>query len=263
MDGMAQQRSMKRDAILGRVTVITAIYNAAPTLRRCIESVLAQDHLDTEYILMDGGSTDGSIDILKSYGNRIFWRSERDRGIYDAWNKSLAMATGEWIAFLGADDFYLPGALNAYMQVANMSEAEYISSLVRYVKSSGKSEIIGESWSWPRFQSHMTTAHVGSMHRYSLFEKYGMYDISYRIVGDYELLLRPRDSLCAAFLPQITVEMQAGGTSDSFAALREARIAKTTTGGREVFLSHLDLVIAYAKLTGRRLLARSMSLGTR
>ncbi len=245
-----------RNVVPGRVTVITAVYNAAPTLSRCIESVIAQDYPDVEHILMDGGSTDGSVEILKQYDDHIRWRSERDKGIYDAWNKSLALATGEWIAFLGADDFYLPGAISSYMGLAKKNDVDYISSLVRWVYASGKSKIIGRAWTWPLFQSLMTTAHVGSMHRYTLFQKYGDYDISYRIVGDYELLLRPRGTLRAAFLPQVTAEMLAGGASDSFAALHEAYRAKVNTGERSPALAQLELWVANGKLLIRRLLKK-------
>ena len=256
MGGKTTPSLIGNGIVSGRVTVITAVYNAAQTLVRCIESVLSQDYPQVEFIVMDGGSTDGSIDILRNYEGRIFWKSEPDKGIYDAWNKSLALATGEWIAFLGADDFYLPGAISAYMSLVAKLEVDYISSQVRWIQASGKQKIIGEAWTWPRFQSLMTTAHVGSMHHSSLFRKYGGYDLSFRIVGDYEFLLRPQGALRAAFLPQVTVEMQAGGASDSFAALKEARHAKTTTGRRNTTRARVELWIANFKLSVRYLIAR-------
>ncbi len=256
IDRLLVQEVNKSAGIAGKVTVITAVFNGAATLSRCIESVLTQDYPDFEYIVMDGGSSDGTIDILQSYGDRIVWRSERDSGIYDAWNKALALASGEWIAFIGADDFYLPGAISAYMLIARQQPVEYISSLVRWVQPSGSSSLIGETWAWPRFRTLMTTAHVGSMHNASLFKKYGTYDLSYRIVGDYELLLRPQGQLRTAFLATVTVEMQAGGTSDSFAALVEARRAKVLTGGRNSTIADLEFRIAQGKLWVRRMLAR-------
>ena len=255
-DRLQVPESDRRAATAGRVTIITAVFNGAATLSRCIESVLSQDYPDFEYIVMDGGSTDDSVNVLQSYGDRVLWRSERDSGIYDAWNKALVLATGEWIAFIGADDFYLPGAISSYMLVARQQPAEYISSLVRWAQPSGSCSIIGETWAWPRFQSFMTTAHVGSMHHVSLFNDYGTYDLSYRIVGDYELLLRPQGRLRTAFLAQVTVEMQAGGTSDSFAALVEARRAKVLTGGRNATLADMEFRIAQGKLLVRRMLAR-------
>ncbi len=237
----------------GRVSIITAVYNAAPTLAFCLENVMEQDYPDMEHIVMDGASTDGSVEILKRYEEHILWKSEPDKGIYDAWNKALMLATGEWIAFLGADDILLPGAIRSYMNAAAQSpDAEYISSHVRLLYPSGATKIIGQPWSWPGFQNHMTTAHVASMHRRSLFQTYGQYDTSYRIVGDYEMLLRPGASLKAHFIPVVTAEMRTGGASDSFLSLYEAERAKVMTGGRSRSLARLDLFFAKAKLYMRR-----------
>lgn len=256
VDNFLSAHAPQKPIVSGRVTIITAVFNAEHTLSRCIESVLGQDYHDVEYILMDGGSTDTSLKIISQYNGRITWRSEPDTGIYDAWNKSLALATGEWIAFLGADDFFFPGAITAYMDVGAKGEFDYISSQVRWVQATGSARTIGKAWMWPQFQSLMTTAHVGSMHRYTLFERYGSYDLSYRIVGDYEMLLRPRDRLRAAFMPLVTVEMQAGGASDSYAALAEAKRAKTSTGGRPQLIAIFEWWIASVKLFVRHSLQR-------
>jgi hypothetical protein len=129
---------------------------------------------------------------------------------------------------------------------------EYISSNVRLLYPSGATKIIGQPWSWPSFQNRMTTAHVASMHRRSLFQEYGLYDASYRIVGDYELLLRPGAGLKAHYIPVVTAEMRTGGASDSFSSLHEAERAKVMTGGRSRSLARLDLFIAKAKLYIRR-----------
>ncbi len=93
-------------------------------------------------------------------------------------------------------------------------------------------KIIGRPWSWPAFQRKMTTAHPGSLHRFDLFSKYGSYDTSYKIVGDYELLLRPGSTLSTIFVDEVTAKMLAGGNSDRFPALTEARLAKIRTGRR-------------------------------
>jgi glycosyltransferase involved in cell wall biosynthesis len=250
------------NSVPGRVSIITAVYNAAPTLAFCLESVIAQDYPDIEHILMDGASTDGSVDILKHYDEHILWRSEPDKGIYDAWNKALALATGEWIAFLGADDILLPGAVRLYMSAAAKNPgAEYICSHVRLLYPSGDTKIIGQPWSWPSFQHRMTTAHVASMHRRSLFQTYGQYDASYKIVGDYELLLRPGSALKAHFIPVVTAVMRTGGASDSFRSLEEAERAKVMTGGRHRSLARWDLFVAKLKLFVRRRLSPLQTAG--
>ena len=252
----AERSNSALSFVPGRVTIVTAVFNAVATLERCIDCVLQQDYTNIEHVLVDGGSTDGSIDILKKYGDRIVWRSEPDRGIYDAWNKGICLATGEWIAFLGADDLYLPGAITVYMNEVRGLDVEYVSSCVRWVSSEDDVRILGDSWKWPDFQHHMTAAHVGSMHHRSFFDRYGEYDLSYRIVGDYEMLLRPGGSLRAHFVPVVTAEMSAGGVSDSFRALREAMRAKVVTGKRSRTAARIEFYVAYGKHAIRKFVRR-------
>ena len=91
----------------GRVSIITAVHNAAPTLEACLLSVRNQSYRDVEHIVIDGGSTDGSVEILQRHSCLLaYWVSEPDGGVFDAWNKGLSVATGEWIAFLGAEDVF-------------------------------------------------------------------------------------------------------------------------------------------------------------
>ena len=226
------------------VSIITAVFNSREYVTRCIESVLRQDYPNIEHIVIDGGSTDGTVEILRSFDDRIaFWRSVPDKGIYDAWNKGLAEARGEWICFIGADDELLPGTVTAYMHLAKLHpEAEYLSSQIRYVHPSGYiNPGHGRAWSWPAFARAMYVAHPASMHRRDLYERLGTYDTSYRSAADYELLLRARGTLRAAYMPEVTAVMRAGGVSDNSSALQEAYRARVSTGGRNRLLARLDL----------------------
>ena len=236
-----------------RVSIITAVYNAANTLEECLLSVRNQSYHDVEHIIIDGGSTDGSVELIRRHSSELaYWISEPDTGVFDAWNKGLAAATGEWIAFLGAEDVLLPDAVSRYLAVCRGTNAEYVSSLVRYIRPGLPDKIIGRPWSWPAFQRKMTTAHVGSLHRFDLFCKYGNYDTSYEIVGDYELLLRPGKNLTSLFLGEVTVKMLAGGNSDRFPALTEARRAKIRTGGRDPVWALWELWVESLKLVVHR-----------
>ena len=237
------------------VTVITAVYNGRPYLAACLDSVLGQDYPYIEHIVLDGGSSDGTVDVLQQYDDQIaLWKSEPDRGIYDAWNKGLLEARGEWICFLGADDKFLPGAVSAYMSLAAKNpQAEYLSSKVKLVHPSGYERIVGDAWTWRQFAKLMCTAHPGSMHRRTLFDRLGGYDTSYRIVGDYELLLRARHQLNTAYLPITTVVMRDGGASRSFKAVEEQARAKIETGGRNKVLVAMEQQIANAKFLLRPL----------
>jgi len=232
------------------VTVVTAIFNGQPHVEGCLESVLAQDYPNIEHIVLDGHSTDGTIDVLQRYDNRIaYWKSEPDKGVYDTWNKALVEARGEWICFLGADDEFLPGAVSAYMALAaRYPTAEYLSSQIRWVHPSGYERIRGRSWEWRSFLRWMSVAHVGSMHRRTLFDRLGLYDTSFGSAADYELLLRARGLLQAAYMPVTTVIMRAGGLSDDPNAFADATRAKIISGGRNPTLAVLELQIARVKV---------------
>jgi len=241
-------------------SVVTAVFNGAATLEATIASLRRQTFRNFEYVVLDGGSTDGTVRLLEKHGSEIaYWRSERDSGIYDAWNKAISVARGQWISFLGADDVYCPDALAQYAAtIAGQAQAQlqYVSSRVRLVKAGKAVRTIGTAWSWPAFSRYMTVAHVGSMHHRSLFEEYGRFDQSYRLCADYEFLLRPRERLRSAFLDQVTAEMALGGVSNANArsALAEQERAKRTTGGRAGWLCAFERRKAHVTDTCRSLL---------
>jgi len=244
------------------VTVITAVFNGNDCLANCIESVLSQDYPQVEHIILDGGSNDGTVETIRRYEDRLaLWISEPDSGVYDAWNKGLQLARGEWIAFLGADDIYLAGAISTYMKLARENpEAEFLSSQARLDHPTGYAPVFGGPWEWPRFATAMSTIHVGTMHRRSLFERYGEFDTSYRIAADYEFLLRPREQLLTAFSPATTVVMRAGGLSDSTAGLYEARRAKISSGVRSTPMAALQLRQAIVRFHLRRMYLKARAL---
>jgi glycosyltransferase involved in cell wall biosynthesis len=236
------------------VTIITAVFNGEAVLSGCMQSVLSQDYPNVEYIIIDGGSTDGTLSTLRRYDSQIaLWISEPDKGVFDAWNKGVALARGEWIAFLGADDIYLPNAISTYMALARSHpEAEFLSSTAKLDHPTGYSPVTGGPWEWPRFTAAMTTIHVGTFHSRTLFERYGSFNIAYRIAGDYEFMLRAQDRLKTAFTPETTVIMRAGGLSDSTAGLHEARRAKIEAGVRTRLHAEIELRRAILRFHVRR-----------
>lgn len=229
------------------VTVITATYNAQKDLEGSIKSVIAQSYSNIQYIIIDGGSTDDTLKIIKKYEKYIsIVISEKDKGIYDAWNKGLKLATGDWLAFLGADDEYLPDAIHNYvnqLKTVDHTTLDIITSKVMLVDQNNlEVRVIGSAWKWNDFKRYMCTAHVGSLHSKSFFETYGMYNTNYKIVGDYEILLRAKQFLKAAFLNDITVKMKMGGISNQDnSALVEAFKAKVDNDSRTYLLAKYDL----------------------
>lgn len=204
------------------ITVVVAVYNAAPSLQRALDSIFAQQGVAVELVVMDAGSTDGSVDILKAYSSRLaYWESCPDRGIYHAWNKAISHAQGDWVHFLGADDTYWDEHSLARL-VATLATAEQrgiglVYGQVAMLDSSGDPfAVLGKPWS--EVAAHaldkMPFPHPGVLHRRTLFDRYGDFDESFRIAGDYEWFCRVLQYEQAQDVPQaIVVGMALGGAS--------------------------------------------------
>lgn len=239
------------------VSVITSVFNSGHCLEKTIRSVVNQPYANIEYIVIDGGSKDETLEILQSYTDQIdYWLSEPDCGIYDAWNKALSVASGDWIAFLGSGDIYLEDAVSEYVRhIQNTdSELEFVSARVEIIDPvTGKGWLFGEAWNWQEFRKNMTVAHPGAFHSRQLFQRYGKFDISYRIAGDYELLLRPREVLRAGFLDTVTVQMLGDGASTNLDVFCENYQAKTVSGGRNKFICYLEEKRKWWSIAKRRI----------
>ena len=212
------------------ITIVIATYNSELTLSKCLDSIVAQKCELVELIIVDGDSTDRTLEILKRYESNVdILVSETDEGIYDAWNKGLSLAEGSWIMFVGSDDELRPDCIKRYKQQIEVdSDYDYISGRIMLINEMGDElREFGQSYDWDVFKTRMSLAHVSSLHNRRLYEIYGRYDISYKICGDYELLLRPKENLKAKFVDQLFANMAIGGISfGSFDALSEARNAK-------------------------------------
>jgi len=206
------------------ISVIISVLNGAETLDRCLESIVSQDYPCIEIVVKDGGSTDGSLNIIRKYTDSIsHWESGKDRGIYHAWNMALEHAHGRWICFLGADDFFWnPQTLSAllpYLQQAESKGIKVVYGQAARVDIHGNVvSLQGKPWkriAW-LMRHGMVLQHTGLMHHQRLFELHGRFDPSYRIAGDYELLLRELKDRPALFAENIrTVGCRIGGLADS------------------------------------------------
>ncbi|MFN7414957.1 MAG: glycosyltransferase family 2 protein [Dolichospermum sp.] len=204
-------------------SVIIAVYNNAQYLQRCIDSFVAQSYRNKELIIIDGKSTDGTVDIIRNNCNRItYWESESDRGIYHAFNKGVSHSIGEWIIFLGSDDYFWNcDILNNVAQklVLNNSGARLVYGKVAIVSPKNEVlQIVNKSWEKSKynFLQFCNINHQGVFHHHSLFKEQGLFDESFRLGGDYELLLRELKDNNAYFLSDdIITYMQIGGVSSS------------------------------------------------
>ncbi|WP_316796889.1 glycosyltransferase family 2 protein [Pedobacter agri] len=240
------------------ISIIIATYNSEKYLEQAILSVLNQGIQNYELIIIDAASTDLTVDIIEKYKDNIsYWVSEPDKGIYDAWNKGLKHTTGEWVMFIGSDDYLLQDALAKYSNfIRNIdSDVDYISARNQMIDSKGKEiRVKGWQWEWPLFLSEMTVSHPASLHRRRLFDQYGFFDTNYKIVGDYEFLLRPKDLLKASYMNEIILVMREGGASDSIKAIYEHNLAAVNTGGENVFKAIFSFIITSVKVITKRIL---------
>lgn len=242
------------------ISVITAVYNGGEFIEESIKSIIRQKKDNIEYIIIDGDSKDNTVEIIKGYIDHIdYFISEPDKGIYDAWNKGVKQANGDWIMFVGCDDFLVDNALDVYSNFIKTvdSDTEYISARRQMVDKDGrKIRLIGWKWEWPLFLKYMTVAHSASLHSKKLFEKYGLFDTNYRIVGDYELLLRPRGALKAEFFDFVSIVMREGGASDSGAAIKEQYKAVITTGGGNKVVALANFYYIHTKRLAKNILRK-------
>lgn len=224
------------------ISIITSTFRAAEHLPRAIESVRAQTFDDFEWIVVDGASTDGTVDILRQNEDVVdYWMSEPDSGIYDAWNKGVSKARGKWIVFLGADDYlWAPDVLGRVAAALDAAprQCHVVYGLIAMVNQSGEEmERVGTEWAKVkrRFRSLMCLPHPAVFHRRDLFQVYGNFDPAFSIAGDYEFLLRELREHDALFVPGLVVTgMTVGGISsspeNSWKMMRETRQASRKNG---------------------------------
>lgn len=212
------------------ISIIIATNDSERYLRRCLDSIQAQKNKEIELIVVDNISQDYTLKILEDYQSIVdVLISEKDFGIYDAWNKGLRRATGKWILFMGSDDQLLPNVIKVYQNIKEKIECfDYVAPVIEMVLPSGiVTKKFGKPFNWDEFKYNMNLAHVSALHNSNFFKSHGLFDIDYKICGDYELLLRKNKYLKVYFLNHITAQMQTGGISQSnINALWEARRAR-------------------------------------
>lgn len=199
-----------------KVSIVTTTYNDAESLRKTIRQVLSQDYENIEYIIVDGGSTDGTAEVIKEaevlFGPRLRWISEPDKGIYDALNKGMKMATGD---ILGCcfDEF---------------ASADVISKMVRIMEEEGTDGVHGDLnymdgdrvvRRWRQGQGKIRygwmPGHPTLYLRRKVYERFGYYKTDYRISADYEFMIRilNKGEVKLSYLPEVLIKMSHGGTS--------------------------------------------------
>src|SRR5450755_2063980 len=204
-----------------KISIITACYNSAATLKHTLESVNNQDYNDIEHIIVDGGSKDETVSIIQSYPHVAKWVSEKDNGLYDAINKGIKMATGDVIGILNSDDFF-PGS-HIVSTIVKMFKETNVSAVygdIAFVRPGKLSKIVrlysSKKFTPRRFVYGYMPAHPSFYVRKDCYDTMGLYKQDYKIAADYELLMRFifKYGITHAYIPEILVYMRTGGVSN-------------------------------------------------
>ena len=230
---------MSSSVLQPRFSIVVAVLNGAHTVGACLTSVAKQTYLDHEVVVMDGGSTDGTQQVIQRFGKLVSYQeSTPDRGISHAWNKAIPHAHGEWVLFLGADDVLAhPDVLKRASGKLDARSASVAYGRVELLDSSGQvSTTLGEPWSATSeaFQYRNTIPHQGVFHRRDLFDRNGLFDERFRICADYDLLMREVLRTEPLFLGFTVAQMGYGGLSNrassGLRATREFEWARRKNG---------------------------------
>jgi len=211
------------------ISIITVCKNSENTVERTIKSVIDQGYPDLEYIIIDGGSTDNTIEIIKRYEKHIsYWISEPDNGISDAFNKGLAIAKGDIIGIINSDDWYEEGSFAKVADIFKNYDVDVLGGKVRYWEGDKPSYVFSSDSR--KLHLQMTLNHPAVFARKRCYEKHGGFDTGYDLAMDYELLLRFKERGCKFMDTELVLaNMGLGGGSDirwheGFRQVREAKI---------------------------------------
>lgn len=208
------------------ISIITATYNSAATVRDTFESVLRQTYQEIEYIVVDGASKDDTVALIKAYEprfeGRMRWVSEPDKGLYDAMNKGLRMATGEVVGILNSDDFYTADdVLERVAEALRDSRLDAVYGDVHYVREEDLGHTVryysSKRFTRERMRMGSMPAHPSFYARRSCYQRYGGFDTDYKIGADFEQLLRLIyvHKIRTRYLAKDFVTMRMGGVSSS------------------------------------------------
>ena len=232
-----------------KVSIIISVFNGEKTFEKCLQSILLQTYNNYELIIIDGGSNDKTLEIINKYSKHItHWQSEKDNGIYDAWNKALKYVKGEWVCFIGSDDFLKPNGLINLITIENLNKYNLISAKVEMIDNENKIiESIGKKWNFKNLYKGLGIVHCGALHHISLFKKLN-FDVNYKIAGDFDFLLKNGKIIKDYFLDSIILQMSNTGSSRKYTRKVIYETSKSLYKSKDFGLLYaiLHFVLAYA-----------------
>ena len=217
-----RKRKEKRKNHILKISIITSVYNNKETIAEAIESVLSQTYENIEYIVVDGASTDGTVEIVEQYADRIgTFVSEPDRGIYDGLNKGIALATGDVVGFLHSDDLFEDEyVVEKIARAFESSGAESIYGDLTYVTKENTGKVVrywkSGQFSYAKLKRGWMPPHPTFYVKRDVYERYGVFDTTFKIAADYDTVLRflGREKISTHYIPEVLVKMRLGGASN-------------------------------------------------
>lgn len=205
-----------------KISIITITYNSAATLEQTINSVLDQNYTDVEYIIVDGGSTDNTLQIIEKYKSKVSkFVSEKDSGLYHALNKGIELATGDVIGILHSDDFYIDNTiLEKYANTFIKNHSQAIYSDLFYVNKEDTNKVI-RKWKSGKYKPNSflhgwMPPHPTFFVKREIYQKFGKFNLDFKHSADYELMLRfiHKHKIKINYLHEFTIKMRVGGQSN-------------------------------------------------
>jgi glycosyltransferase involved in cell wall biosynthesis len=232
------------------ITIITVVFNGEKYLEETIQSVINQSYDNVEYIIIDGGSTDGTFDIIKKYENKIdYWVSEKDRGIGDAFNKGLMLSSGDWLGIINSDDWYESDIFSAVSKLINCCQYDVIHGNVRYWLDEKNSYVFSSSYK--HMTQFMSIKHASVFVKKKIYQRFGNFSINYRIAMDYELLLRfIKNNVVFYNSNKVVANFRGGGISEKNAVngLKEVYRAQEFHGVNNSFFNYIYFLKSSLKI---------------
>ncbi len=217
------------------ISIITVVFNGEKHLEETIQSVINQTYDNVEYVIIDGGSIDGTLDIIKKYEDKIdYWASEKDAGIYDAMNKGLQLVAGEYIGILNADDFYEPSALKKSIELIKDNDADYSVAKVQYVNTKN---IISPIFPLEKnkIYQEMFYPHISAFIPRKAYKQVGLFKTQFKIAGDHDMALRIHlAGFRATYLDEIVGKLTEDGISAGISVNKESLAVAIENGKNRI-----------------------------
>ena len=226
------------------VSIVTVSYNSADTIEQTIQSVTKQTYPNIEYIIIDGGSRDGTVEIIKRYQDKIsFWISEPDMGIYDAMNKGISYAKGDYIGIINSDDCY---ELDAIEKIVSKIKEDPIIIYGNMMCEKEIPELVKPARDLSTLKKQMSIFHPSTFVKSDAYKKYGLFNIEYKISADWDMMLRLYENGCSfCYCDETIAHFRMSGISSNFdkRQIEERKRLRISHGNSSFLLTVKDILI--------------------